>query len=107
MIGSALAFLHPVDWPEPFGLSMIESMACGTPVIARKRGSIPEVVDHGVTGFIFERDEEAIRFIQESLPDFSRERCRLQFQKRFLAGRMAQDYVAAYQAVMEQDLVEQ
>lgn len=105
LIGSALAFLHPVDWPEPFGLSMIESMACGTPVIARKRGSIPEVVDHGATGFIFERDEEAVHYIRDSLPAFSRTSCREQFQKRFLAKRMARDYVAAYQAVLERDMV--
>lgn len=105
LIGSALAFLHPVDWPEPFGLSMIESMACGTPVIARNRGSIPEVVDHGVTGFIFERDEEAVRYIRQDLPAFSRLSCREQFQKRFLAARMARDYVASYHAVLERDLV--
>ncbi len=101
LIGSALAFLHPVDWPEPFGLSLIESMACGTPVIARKRGSIPEVVDHGITGFIFEHNDEAVHFIRNRLPSFSRKGCRRHFEKRFLAERMAQDYVSVYQAVLD------
>ncbi len=101
LIGRALAFLHPIDWPEPFGLSMIESMACGTPVIARRRGAIPEVVDHGVTGFIFDEDAEAVTFIREQLPRFSRKRCRDQFENRFLAERMAADYLSAYHALLE------
>ncbi len=96
LIGSALAFLHPVDWPEPFGLAMIESMACGTPVIARRRGSIQEVVDHGITGFIFENDDEAARYIRNDLSGFSRKLCRERFEIRFSAERMAGDYVMAY-----------
>jgi glycosyltransferase involved in cell wall biosynthesis len=105
LIGSALAFLHPADWPEPFGLTLIESMACGTPVIARCRGAIPEVVDHGITGFIFDDDIEAVSIIRDLLPGFSRRGCRDQFEKRFLAGRMASDYVAAYTAVLEREQV--
>lgn len=100
LLGSAIAFLHAVDWPEPFGLSMIEAMACGTPVIARRRGSIPEVVDHGVTGFIFEEEAEAVRHIKDLLPFFSRERCRKRFEERFLSERMALDYVKVYEGVI-------
>lgn len=96
LLGSALAFLHPVDWPEPFGLAMIEAMACGTPVIARRRGSIPEVVDHGITGFIFEEDKEAVFSIKNLLGRFSRRACREHFEKRFLASRMAGDYIGVY-----------
>lgn len=101
LIGSSLAFLHPVDWPEPFGLSLIESMACGTPVIARRRGAIPEVVDHGITGFIFERDEEAVGYIRNLLPSFSRKNCRQHFEKRFLAERMARDYLSVYRTILD------
>ncbi len=96
LLGSALAFLHPVDWPEPFGLAMIEAMACGTPVIARRRGSIPEVVDHGITGFIFDDDREAVFGIKNLLQGFSRRACREHFEKRFLAARMAHDYLGVY-----------
>jgi glycosyltransferase involved in cell wall biosynthesis len=102
LVGSALAFLHPIDWPEPFGLALIEAMACGTPVIARKRGAIPEVVDHGVTGFIFEEDDEAIGYIKNQLPSFSRQACRNHFEKRFLAERMAGDYLSVYRSLLDQ-----
>jgi glycosyltransferase involved in cell wall biosynthesis len=102
LVGSALACLHPVDWPEPFGLAIIEAMACGTPVIARRRGSIPEVVDHGVTGFIFEEDDEAIDYIRDLLPSFSRTGCRKQFENRFLAKRMADDYLSVYRTLLDQ-----
>lgn len=101
LIGGALAFLHPVDWPEPFGLSMLEAMACGTPVIARRRGSIPEVVDHGVTGFIFEDDGEAVRYITEDCPGFSRTGCRARFESRFLSERMCSDYLSVYGALLD------
>jgi glycosyltransferase involved in cell wall biosynthesis len=100
LLQGALAFLHPVDWPEPFGLAMLEAMACGTPVIARRRGSIPEVVDHGITGFIFEEDEEAAVLLRTSLPFLSRRRCRQQFEKRFLAKQMTETYLEAYHAVL-------
>jgi glycosyltransferase involved in cell wall biosynthesis len=107
LVGSALAFLHPIDWPEPFGLSMIEAMACGTPVIARARGAIPEVVDDGITGFVFEDDEDAVRFIKDRLPAFSRKKCRGRFEERFLAQRMAGDYVKVYESILDRHLVEQ
>jgi glycosyltransferase involved in cell wall biosynthesis len=105
LVGSALAFLHPVDWPEPFGLTMIEAMACGTPVIARNRGAIPEVVDHGLTGFVFEKDDEAVDYIKNRLPFFSRSACREQFEKRFLAERMAADYEKVYISLTEKERV--
>ncbi|MBI1912241.1 MAG: glycosyltransferase family 4 protein [Deltaproteobacteria bacterium] len=101
LIGSALAFLHPVDWPEPFGLSMLEAMACGTPVIARRRGSIPEVVDHGVTGFVFEDDDEAVSYIKNYCPGFSRKACRKRFEDRFKAQKMAEDYLKVYGMFLE------
>lgn len=103
LVGGALAFLHPVDWPEPFGLSMIEAMACGTPVVARRRGSIPEVVDHGTTGFIFEDDGEAVQYIKYRCPGFSRKLCRERFEKRFLAKRMAEDYLAVYETILDRN----
>lgn len=107
LLGGALAFLHPIEWPEPFGLSMIEAMACGTPVIARRRGAIPEVVESGVTGFVFEDDQEAVDFIRTALPKFSRARCRRRFEERFMAHRMARDYVKVYESVLDKHLVEQ
>lgn len=100
LVGGALAFLHPVDWPEPFGLSMLEAMACGTPVIARCRGSIPEVVDHGITGFIFEDDDEAVQYIKDFCPSFSRRSCRERFEERFLAEKMAGDYLRVYNGLL-------
>jgi glycosyltransferase involved in cell wall biosynthesis len=100
LIGSAIAMLYPIDWPEPFGIVMIEAMACGTPVIARRRGSVPEVVDHGITGFIFEKDEEAVLYIKNMLSGFSREACREQFERRFLSERMAGEYLNAYMKVI-------
>lgn len=101
LLGSALAFLHPVDWPEPFGLSMIEAMACGTPVLARRRGSIPEVVDHGVTGFVFETDEEAVGYLASEVPSLSRAGVRKRFEERFLAEKMAANYLKAYEAMLD------
>ncbi|MBI5643999.1 MAG: glycosyltransferase family 4 protein [Deltaproteobacteria bacterium] len=96
LIGNALAFLHPIDWPEPFGLSMIESMACGTPVLARRRGSIPEVIDDGITGFIFEEDKEAADYVNGPCRSFSRTGCRMRFEERFLSGKMAEEYLKLY-----------
>jgi glycosyltransferase involved in cell wall biosynthesis len=98
LLAHAAAFLHPVDWPEPFGLAMIEAMACGTPVLGRRRGSVPEVVDHGLTGFVFEEDDEAVLHIKNHLSFFSRAECRKHFEKRFPVERMAADYERAYKA---------
>ena len=90
----------PIDWPEPFGLVMIEAMACGTPVIAFNRGSVPEVVDDGVTGFIVEDEQGAIGAV-DRLSQLSREKIRAQFEERFTARRMALDYLAAYRSLTE------
>jgi glycosyltransferase involved in cell wall biosynthesis len=98
-VGEAYALLFPIDWPEPFGLVMIEAMACGTPVIAYARGSVPEVLEHGVTGWIVEGIEEAVQAV-ERVPALSRARCRQVFEERFSAARMAQDYVKLYRRLL-------
>lgn len=95
-LGNAMALLFMIDWPEPFGLAMVEAMACGTPVIARARGSVPEIIQHGKTGFIVETVEEAMVAVQE-LPKLSRKLCRQTFEKRFTSRRMAEDYIAIYE----------
>jgi len=94
-LSGALALLMPIDWPEPFGLVMIEAMACGAPVIAFNRGSVPEVLDHGVSGFIVEDETSAVGAV-ERLDQLSRARVRRQFEARFTARRMAEDYLALY-----------
>jgi glycosyltransferase involved in cell wall biosynthesis len=96
-LGDATAVLFPIDWPEPFGLSMIEAMANGTPVIAFRRGSVPEVIDHGVTGFVVDTIEEAVAAVP-SARALDRAAVRQRFEERFSAGRMARDYVALYRA---------
>ena len=97
-LGGARALLFPIDWPEPFGLVMVESMACGTPVVAFPCGSVPEIVDDGVTGFIVESEQAAVRALQQ-LDAFDRKACRRTFERRFGAARMARDYVALYERV--------
>jgi glycosyltransferase involved in cell wall biosynthesis len=94
----AAALLFPIDWPEPFGLVMIEAMACGTPVIAFRSGSVPEVIDHGVTGFIVDDEDEAVAAIKR-LAELDRRTVRARFEERFSATRMAQDYVRNYEAL--------
>ena len=94
-LSGAKALLFPIDWPEPFGLVMIESMACGTPVIAFNCGSVPEVMDDGLTGFIVKSEDEAVAAIGR-LHELDRGRVRQQFDRRFTARRMAQDYVDLY-----------
>ena len=86
-----MAVLVPIGWPEPFGLVMIEAMACGTPVIAWRRGSVPEIVEHGVTGFIVEDEAEALAAIKR-IPDLDRRKVRAGFERRFTARRMAEAY---------------
>lgn len=98
-LSGAVALLMPIDWPEPFGLVMIEAMACGTPVIATRRGSVPEVIDEGISGFIVEDEAGAIAAV-ERLNRLNRHRVRQQFEKRFTARRMAEDYLALYRKVM-------
>jgi glycosyltransferase involved in cell wall biosynthesis len=90
-LGNAMAALIPIDWPEPFGLVMIEAMACGTPVVAWRRGSVPEIIEHGVTGFIVENEAEALEAI-ERIGDLDRGKIRAAFERRFTARRMAQAY---------------
>lgn len=99
LLGNAYALLFPVAWPEPFGLVMIEAMACGTPVVAWKNGSVPEIVDDGVTGFVFEGLRNGVKAI-ERVERLSRHMCRETFERRFSAQRMARDYTAIYRAVM-------
>jgi len=99
-LGNARALLFPIDWPEPFGLVMIEAMACGTPVIAYRNGSVPEVVEHGATGFIVERREDAISAV-DRVDSLSRSRCRETFERRFTAQRMASDYLHLYERLAE------
>ena len=99
-LSGAHALLFPIDWPEPFGLVMIESMACGTPVIAYNRGSVPEVIDHGVSGFIVHDEASAVQSL-ERLGDLDRATVRATFDRRWTARRMAEDYVDLYEELCE------
>jgi glycosyltransferase involved in cell wall biosynthesis len=98
-LGNAYALLFPIDWPEPFGLVMIESLACGTPVIAWRNGSVPEVIDNGSTGFIVESLEEAVWAVGQ-IPGISRQTCRQVFEDRFDAARMTRQYVEVYERLV-------
>jgi len=100
LLGNAYALLFPIDWVEPFGIVMIEAMACGTPVIAFRRGSVPEVIDDGVTGFIVDDIEESLQAL-DKIRHFDRERCRKVFEERFSAARMAGDYLKIYERLLE------
>ncbi len=95
-LGHAMALLFPIDWPEPFGLVMIEALACGTPVIAFARGSVPEIIEDGTSGFVVKDVDEAVQAL-ERLPQLSRQECRRMFEARFTATRMALDYVTLYE----------
>lgn len=95
-LGNAYALLFPIDWPEPFGMVMIEAMACGTPVIAFNCGSVPEVIDHGESGFIVNSVQEAVAAVND-LYHFDRRHCREVFLQRFTATTMARNYVATYE----------
>ena len=101
LMGGALALLFPIDWPEPFGLVMIEAMACGTPVIAWRQGSVPEVVDHGQTGFIVESVEEAVAAV-DRLSELDRRTVRRIFDERFTASTMASNYLTLYQKLLRE-----
>jgi glycosyltransferase involved in cell wall biosynthesis len=98
-LGNARALLFPVDWPEPFGLSMIEAMACGTPVLAFRCGSVPEIVDAGVTGLIVDSMDEAIRMLPQVLA-LDRRTVRQRFDQRFSVARMAKDYLHVYRSLL-------
>jgi glycosyltransferase involved in cell wall biosynthesis len=99
-LSGAIALLVPIDWPEPFGLVMIEAMACGTPVIAYNRGSVPEIIDEGVSGFIVEDESGAIGAV-DRLGNLSREKIRRRFEERFTARRMALDYLSVYRSLSD------
>jgi len=99
-LSGARALLFPIDWPEPFGLVMIEAMACGTPVVAFRRGSVPEVLEHGLTGFIVDDEAEAVLAVQR-LGEISRARVREAFERRFTADRMTDHYLDIYQALVD------
>ena len=103
-LGEARALLFPVDWPEPFGIVMIEAMACGTPVLAFRRGSVPEIIDNGVTGLIVDTEEEAVRALPQVL-SLDRRAVRRRFEERFSAARMATDYIQVYRSLMRRPLL--
>jgi glycosyltransferase involved in cell wall biosynthesis len=98
-LGGAVALLFPIDWPEPFGLVMIEAMACGTPVIAYRGGSVPEIIDENVSGFIVDTIEEAVMAVRQ-IASVDRTKVRAQFERRFTAQRMARDYVSMYRELL-------
>jgi glycosyltransferase involved in cell wall biosynthesis len=102
-LAEAAALLFPIDWPEPFGLVMIEAMACGTPVIAFRHGAVPEVIDEGVTGFIVDSEEEAVQAIGR-LGELDRRAVRACFEGRFTASRMARDYLGLYEDLRRREL---
>ena len=99
LLRGASALLFPIDWPEPFGLVMIEAMACGTPVIAYRRGSVPEVIDDGVTGFVVDNEDEAIAAVRR-VGELDRRTVRATFEKRFTAKRMAEEYIRYYELLL-------
>jgi glycosyltransferase involved in cell wall biosynthesis len=102
-LSGAVGLLMPIDWPEPFGLVMIEAMACGTPVVAFNCGSVPEVIDDGVTGFIVETEAAAAAAVRR-LPSLDRARVRRRFEERFTARRMAEDYLDVYRALAHETM---
>jgi glycosyltransferase involved in cell wall biosynthesis len=104
-LGEAMALLFPIDWPEPFGLVMIEAMACGTPVLAFRHGSVPEIVDDGVTGRIVDTMEEAVIALPEVIA-LDRRGVRRRFEERFSSARMAKEYVSVYRSLLKRDRVE-
>ena len=98
-LGGASALLFPIDWPEPFGLVMIEAMACGTPVIAYRRGSVPEIIEENVSGFVVDTIEEAVIAIRR-VASLDRAKVRAQFERRFTVERMARDYAEIYRRIL-------
>ena len=98
-LGSAKGLLHLIGFDEPFGLSVIEAMACGTPVIAYRRGSMPELIEHGVTGFLVDSFDEAVAAIGR-LGEIDRAACRRAVERRFTVERMADAYLALYRRIL-------
>ncbi len=99
-LGSARALLFPIDWPEPFGLAMIEALACGTPVIARSCGSVPEIIRHGITGYHSDDFGDLVAAVRR-IDAISRKRCRDEFEQRFTSRKMAENYERVYQRVIQ------
>ena len=104
LIGHARALLMPIDWPEPFGLVMIEALACGTPVIAWRHGAVPEIIDDGITGFVVDSLEQAIA-AAGNIGTISRQRCRETFERRFSARVMARAYLDVYRELIAAEMV--
>lgn len=100
-LGNAYALLFPIDWVEPFGLVMIEAMACGTPTIAFRQGSVPEIIENGVTGFVVDNIDQSLAALDQ-IPSIDRGRCRHVFESRFSAQRMAADYLSVYENLIDQ-----
>jgi glycosyltransferase involved in cell wall biosynthesis len=100
LLRNTTALLFPIDWPEPFGIVLIEAMACGVPVIAFPAGSVPEIIESGVTGFLVNGVEEAVEAL-ERIREINRDRCRAEFARRFRSTRMAADYVAEYKRLIQ------
>jgi glycosyltransferase involved in cell wall biosynthesis len=98
LLGSARALLFPIDWPEPFGLAMAEAMACGTPVLALRRGSVPEVVEDGVTGFVRDSEEELAELADE-VARLSRRACRERVDRLFSVAAMTDGYETVYSSL--------
>ncbi len=103
-LSGARALLMPIDWPEPFGLVMIEAMACGTPVVAYGSGSVPEIVEDGVTGLIVKNELEAADAIRDRLDSLSHERIRARFEERFTARRMTNEYLEIYRKLVSNEV---
>jgi glycosyltransferase involved in cell wall biosynthesis len=103
-LGNATALLFPIDWPEPFGLAMIEAMSCGTPVIAWRNGSVPEIVEPGFTGFIVDSIDEALAAVPAAAR-LDRGEVRLRCEERFSAARMARDYLAVYRKLRKREAI--
>jgi glycosyltransferase involved in cell wall biosynthesis len=97
-LGNAYALLFPIDWPEPFGLVLIEALACGTPVIAYRCGSVPEIIENGINGYIVGDQQQAVAAARR-IERINRAACRRAFERRFTARRMAEQYVAVYAAL--------
>jgi glycosyltransferase involved in cell wall biosynthesis len=104
-LGGADALLFPIDWPEPFGLVMIEALACGTPVVAFRAGSVPEVIDEGVTGFVVDNLDDAI-LAASRVGEIDRRDCRRVFDTRYTTERMTQRYVEVYERLLRSSVPE-
>ncbi len=105
LLGGAYAALFPIEWPEPFGLVMIEALACGTPVIASPCGAVPEVIQDGTTGFLAGTVEQALQAL-EKIPQLRRRACRDDFEQRFSSRAMADGYLKIYQRLAGRNAIE-